>query len=86
MQNLRDIKFKNLNILILKNFIFFSILGVCLLIYGHGLVDDIIIGIIASIAIFRIFLFKKKINFNIINLENKIFFIIFFYLLINSFY
>jgi hypothetical protein len=86
MQSLRDIKFKNLNILILKNFIFFSILGVCLLIYGHGLVDDIIIGIIASIAIFRIFLFKKKINFNIINFENKIFFIIFFYLLINSFY
>jgi len=86
MQNLRDIKFKNLNILILKNFIFFSILGVCLLIYGHGLVDDIIIGIIASVAIFRIFFFKKKINFNIINLENKIFFIIFFYLLINSFY
>ena len=86
MQNLQDIKFKNLNILILKNFIFFSILGACLLTYGHGLVDDIIIGIIASIAIFRIYILKKKINFNIIKLENKIFFIIFFYLLINSFY
>jgi hypothetical protein len=86
MQNLQDIKFKNLNILILKIFIFFSILGVCLLTYGHGLVDDIIIGIIASIAIFRIYILKKKINFNIIKLENKIFFIIFFYLLINSFY